>query len=123
VEIMRFPRVPHSRVSRVHSASTSVAGLADDEAGARRRHRGDGLSAAIALLTATGPMPGSSQQSQDEALSAVIPADCVGLIDLFAGLYAVAHILLLELSSASGEPLAAPLQRLAVSTLVGRGDA
>jgi hypothetical protein len=86
------------------------------------RNRGDGLAAAIAVLTATSAMPGSSGRAGDEALLAVIPDDCVDLIDLFAGVYAVAHILLSELSVATGESLTEPLQRLALATLAGESD-
>jgi hypothetical protein len=74
---------------------------------------GDGVAAAVALLTATLPVPDVSRQAQEEALLAVIPTSCEDLVDLFAGVYAVAHLLLSHLSDVTGEPLAAPLQRLA----------
>jgi len=119
---MRSPRIPRSRGSRGDNESKSAMEFADEETPAPGPGRGDGISAAIALLTATVPTSDSSAQSREEALEAVIPNDCVDLIDLFAGLYAVAHILLLELSAASGEPLAEPLQRLAVATLADRRD-
>ena len=119
---MRFPRLSWGhRDGSPGGESTSVARLADDGTPRSVSNRADGLSAAIALLTATVPMPGVPEHSRDETLLAVVPEDCVELIDLFAGLYAVAHLLLLELSESSGEALTAPLQRLAIATAARRG--
>jgi hypothetical protein len=113
---MRLTR--RARASRTRSGSTPITNITS-EAGGAWPYRGDGLSAAIAVLTATIPMPASSDRARDEALLAVVPDGCDDLIDLFAGVYAVAHILLSELSVATGESLCEPLQRLALARLGG----
>jgi hypothetical protein len=81
----------------------------------------DGMSAAIALLAATLDSPDASAPTRDDPLLALAPDDCPGLVDLFVGVFAVAHLLLLDLSAASGEPVPAPLQRIALNWLAAGG--
>src|SRR3954468_14708140 len=120
--VMRPSRRRHIRANPTTSQPTPVPNVATAQAGDPWPYRGDGLSAAIAVLTATIPVSTSSVHARDEALLSVVPDDCVDLVDLFAGVYAVAHILLLELSVATGESLSEPLQRLALAKLVADCD-
>jgi hypothetical protein len=85
----------------------------DDRAAGGRP--GEGLLPAIALLTATLAPNAAGKVDEDDELQRVLPEDCIGLIELFVGVSAIAHLLLLEISALTGEPTVAPLQRLALT--------
>ena len=75
------------------------------------------MQLAIALLTAGLDSP----ELEAWAADALTPVDADGLADFMAGLHVISVLLLNELHTATGEPSAAILQRLAILAERGRG--
>jgi hypothetical protein len=75
------------------------------------------MQLAIGLLTASLDSP----ELEARALATLMPHDADGLGDFIAGLHVVAELLIHELHEATGEPLEAILQRLAIMAEHRRG--
>jgi hypothetical protein len=97
----------------VHVAPVHVAPVP----GAPGEIMGAAMQLAIALLTAGLDSP----ELEAWAADALTPVDADGLADFMAGLHVISVLLLNELHTATGEPSAAILQRLAILAERGRG--
>jgi hypothetical protein len=109
------------RRDRGNARRAPGTGTARDETAPSESAPGDTVAAAmqlaIGLLTASLDSP----ELEAWALAALTPDDADGLGNFMAGLHLVSELLLRELHEATGEPLEATLQRLAILAEHRRG--